>query len=79
MFMNATHYIAFSVTQLDVCILLFSIVFTVYADLLRMQRVPAELLLTAGGTSKPHIHNTEASSAKVSLHMKLHTLLFLPL
>lgn len=77
MLMRATYYIAFPVTQLDVCILLSSIVFTVYTDLLRMQRVPAELLLPTGGTSEPHIHNTEASPAKVSLHMKIHTPAFM--
>lgn len=76
MFMNATYDIAFPVTQLDVCILLSSIVFTVYTDLLRMQRVPAELLLPTGETSEPHIHNTEASPAKVSLHMKIHSCLY---
>lgn len=51
--------------------------FTVYTDLLRMQRLPAELLLTTGGTPKPHIHNTEAAPGKVSLHMKIHTLQYL--
>lgn len=75
--MSATYYIGFPVTQLDVCILLSSIVFTVYADLLGMLGVPAELPRPTGGTSEPHIHNTEASPAKVSLHMEIHTPAFM--